>query len=300
MHQNIAAQPAAPLLSTRAMLVGLRVTQWTARKLDKGATNDVTTAAGAADDAGRFNKLLIGKDALADIVTAANKARSMHYARTLPWLDDGARILPAAAFLPYSEEMRRIRMEFETAVSDFVADYDVRRDESRRRLGSLFSEADYPNRDEIRARFSFSFRVLPMPSAADFRAEISDYQAQAIRDQIETDMRAALRTATLDVWQRIADVTGAMVDRLSAFKPGNGTDRATGIFRDSLVENVRALVAILPTLNLTADPHLSALTDRMAAELCRYDAPALREDEGARDETRKAAEAIFADVQAYL
>ncbi len=84
------------------MLCGLRISGWSARKLDRKVTDETNHAHGAASDAGRYNKALLAKDALAAVVTAANAARTFHYARTLPWLDDGARILPAAAYADFA------------------------------------------------------------------------------------------------------------------------------------------------------------------------------------------------------
>ena len=83
------------VLSTRAMLSGLTIRQWTARKLDKRVTAEVAATHGTDSHVGRYNKSLVAKESLAAIVAAANAARALHYARTLPWLDDGARILPA-------------------------------------------------------------------------------------------------------------------------------------------------------------------------------------------------------------
>ena len=46
-------------LNDRALLVQLNVSQWTARKYDKSASKEVTTAHGASSAAGRFNKSLL-------------------------------------------------------------------------------------------------------------------------------------------------------------------------------------------------------------------------------------------------
>ena len=65
----------ANVLSSKAMLAGLNITQWAARKVDKKVTRETNDAHGAAHDAGRYNKALIAKEALAAIVAAANAAR---------------------------------------------------------------------------------------------------------------------------------------------------------------------------------------------------------------------------------
>lgn len=287
-------------LATRAMLSGLTIRQWTARKLDKRVTKEVNDRHGAAADAGRYNKALIAKGALEAIVSAANAARASHYLRTLPWLDDGARILPAAGYMAYSSELREHRIAFESAVETFLAGYPDFVADAEGRLNGLFNLADYPAANEIRTRFAFAVRMLPMPVADDFRVAIGDGQAATIRAEIEQATREALDGAMRDAWNRVVDTVGRMVERLNAYKPGADGTRAEGIFRDSLVENVRELVALLPSFNLTDDAFLTATVARLEAELCQHTAADLRESDTLRVDTAKAAAAILADVSAYL
>jgi hypothetical protein len=297
-HSPISSQ--AGLLSSRAMLAGLSIRQWTARRLDKRVTEEVRQAHGASLDAGRYNKALVAKDSLAAIVSAANAARTAHYDRTLPWLDDGARILPAAGYIAYTEQLRTVRGDFESAVEAFVSNYPVFVDDAKSRLNGLFNADDYPHASDIRNRFAFAVRILPMPDARDFRVQLADGQADQIRQEVETATREALDHAMRDAWQRIAETVGRMVDRLNAYRPAIGGNKAEGIFRDSLVDNVRELVALLPSFNLTADQALDSITRRMESELCQHGADDLRESDALRADTAKAAESIMADVAAYL
>jgi hypothetical protein len=112
---------------------------------------------------------------------------------------------------------------------------------------------------------------------------------------MEQRMRDALEHAMDEPIYRIIETVGHMVDRLSAYKPAKpGTGkRAEGTFRDSLVDNVRKLVDLLPAFNLSGSKALDDLTARMRAELCTNDAETLRTDAKARDNTKKAAKAIL-------
>jgi len=287
------------ILSTKAMLSGLSVTQWTARKLDRKVTNETNHAHGAAADAGRYNKALLAKDALSALQSIASAARTEHYAKTLPWLDNGARILPAALYQDYSESMRKAREAFETAVAEFLNDYPSFVADARLRLNGMWNAADYPDASEIARKFSFSVALYPVPDAADFRVDVSASQAAAIRTGIEARAKEALETAMRDAWQRIADSVGHMASKLSEFKPAQHGDKAAGIFRDSLVENVRELVGILPALNLTDNPNLTAISGRMA-ELVKYDAETLRASDHLRRSIQEQAAAILADVSAFI
>jgi len=299
MTQNITAA-GSNILSSRAMLARVNVSQWTARKLDKRVTRETNDAHGAAHDAGRYNKKLIGQGALDAIEAIATEARTYHYGVTLPWLDNGARILPAALYLDYTNKMRAYRERFDAAVSAFVADYPAHVEQARRRLNGMFAAGDYPTSGEIAARFAFSVRVLPVPAPNDFRVAIGDAAADNIRTEIEAAAREALAGAMRDAWQRVAESVGRMAERLATYKPAGDGARAAGVFRDSLVENVRALVAILPALNIAGDPELNAIAERMARELCAHDAGQLRDSAELRESVRDAAAAILADVSAYI
>lgn len=304
IHAPLSAIVAAPaprnLLSSRAMLAGVRISVWSARKLDRKVTEEVNSSHGAASDAGRYNKALIAKDALASVTKAASEARNFHYARTLPWLDEGARILPAAAFDDYSNRLRRMRADFAAAADAFVAGYPSFVADARNRLNGMFNAADYPAESEIRARFTFDVRVLPVPDASDFRVDIADAQAADIKAAIEASTRAALEAAMRDAWDRVLDVVGRMAERCSATRTAKDGTEAGAIFRDSLVDNVRELAAVLPSFNLTNDPRMAEIAERMARDLGTHDAADLRESDRLRKETAKAAQSILDDVRGFI
>jgi hypothetical protein len=294
------ADIASHVLSSRAMLASVKISAWSARRVDKRVTAETNAAHYAAPDAGRYNKTLLAKDALAAITSAASAARLKHYALTLPWLDDGARILPAASYDTYADSMRDLRATFDAAVADFIAAYPAFITDARHRLGAMFNADDYPAPDDIASRFAFSTRVLPMPDARDFRVDVGDAAAAAIRDDIERATVEALAGAQRDCFQRVADVVGHMAEKLAAYKPAaRDGARVEGIFRDSLIANVRDLADALPALNITGDSTLSAIAERMA-RLCEADADTLRQSDTLRADTAARAAAILSDVESYL
>jgi hypothetical protein len=92
---------AEPSLSSRAMLCALSISMWSAQKHDREASEEIATRHGAQVDAGRYHKVLLPKQALAEIRRIVSDARSEHYFMTLPWDDNGYRVLPPEAFTPY-------------------------------------------------------------------------------------------------------------------------------------------------------------------------------------------------------
>lgn len=285
-------------ITERAMLVNLNISTWTARKHDKGISQEVASSHGTASDVGRYNKTLIAKEALEKIGQAQSAARTFHYENTLPWMDNGARILAAANYLPYTEKMRSLRATYDAEVAAFLANYDGFVADARRRLNGMFKDADYPNARQIARKFDFDVAVLPLPTAADFRVDISDKEHARIAADIQRRTDAAIAGAVSSTWERVHEVVAKMADRLRqyAIMPDGKVEAP---FRDTLVQNVRDLVELLPRLNITADPALDAMAQRLTDTLCAHDPQTLRDDGKVRNETAQQAEQILADMAGF-
>jgi hypothetical protein len=92
-----------------------------------------------------------------------------------------------------------------------------------------------------------------------------------------------------------------MSERLAAYKSsGKRGEKTEGVFRDSLVENVRELTELLPAFNFNADPAYDALVKRIQKELCVEEAKTLRESEDVRASVKKSADDILKDVESLL
>jgi hypothetical protein len=84
-------------LYSRAMLVSLRISSWSARRDDKRLAAEIARIHGAAKDSVDTKKRLLPADsktflALNSHIAAVRK--DLHYAQTLAWSDDGWRLLP--------------------------------------------------------------------------------------------------------------------------------------------------------------------------------------------------------------
>lgn len=288
---------AEPALSSRAMLCSLSISQWSARKHDAEASQEIAERHGAQADAGRYNKILIPKNALAEIQRIAGEARREHYFMTLPWDDNGYRVLPAAAYMEHTEKQRGFSQEFLTAVDLFAAGFEQLVTESRTRLGGLFRADDYPSASEIRDKFSFETKVLPLPDANDFRVSLGDEEKERIKRQITASVEASLQVASRELWQRLYEAVSHMAERLSAYKVTE--DGVIHPFRDSIVANLTKLVDVMPKLNITGDPELERLASQVRSTLL-VDPKELRASETVRSDTAKAAADIAQHMAGYM
>jgi hypothetical protein len=288
----------AGTLAERAMLVSLSISRWTARATDKIVSEEVATAHGSDPRFGAYRKRLLPKQALAEISAIASEARAYHYEETLPWLDKGARILPARNFVNYTSRMRDLRARFDDAVGDFVAQYEDFRAQAKEALNGLYREEDYPTQAELAGLYAFETIVSPMPDARDFRVALADEDTQAIRAQLADRAEQALAEATKDIWTRAKEAVERLRARLAAVEESaEGTRRSP--LHATAVEGVRAIVGIMERLNLANDPAMEKLRQELDRDLCALDVETLKEDAGARQETMGKADALLAKLAGY-
>ncbi len=286
-----------PSLSSRAMLCSLSISVWSARKHDPDASEEIAMRHGAQADAGRYHKVLLPKKALADLQKIVSDARQEHYFITLPWDDNGYRVLPAAVYMDHTRKMHAHAERFSIAVEDLSRQFRSLVDQARSRLGGLFREEDYPLPDELRSKFSFETKVMPLPDAGDFRVALGDEEKQRIKRQITAAVEASLQVGSRELWQRLYEAVQHMADRLAAYKvTDEGVEHP---FRDTVVTNLVKLTDVLPKLNVTNDPELERLSDQVRASLL-VDPKELRQSDSVRSDTAKAAADMASRMAGYM
>lgn len=288
------------LLSERAMLVSLHISAWGGMMLDREVTDEVNVSYKADKEAGRYNKRLAAAKFLQGVSSAHSKARNVHRLLTLPWEDDGTRVLASAGYLTYTSQMKDCRLKAEAEVKLLKGERDAIIRDGKTRLGKMFNEDDYPSADDMIAKFAFDVEVKPMPSAGDFRATLSDENTKAIVKDIERRTNQRLENAMNDVFQRIQNVVQHMSERLRDYTPAKDGKKADGVIRDSLVYNIHELAEMMPILNITNDPRLVELQKQMLSELVEHSPEILRADAKVRQATISKADKLLKKVQSYM
>ena len=95
-------------IQNKAMLVRLSVSMWTARRYDRKVSDQAAADFAAKNDAGRYNKMLVAQDAISRMTKIVSEVRDWHYTHTLPWQDDGQRILTATYYLDYTRDRKSV------------------------------------------------------------------------------------------------------------------------------------------------------------------------------------------------
>ena len=286
-------------LTHDAMLVGLRISAWSGRLHDRNASNHVAVHHEASPAAGRYNKCLLPKSAFAALTAVLSEARTVHYANTLPWDDKGARLLPVANYERYTELLGRIRERMVRERTRFIEDYEDNIDRARLDLGKLFRIGDYPSKDSLRNRFGIRYRIDPVPDADHFIAKLASADTERVRRDIESHVEERLHDAVADLYRRLGEAVERVSERLS--EDGEGKPL---VFRDSMIENVRGLVDVVPRLNIFGDDALALLCQQVKEKIASVEPNALRPsktfDPVARARVKRDADALKERFAGYF
>jgi len=273
-------------IDTCALLVEFNASVWTARKLDRGVTDEVIYEKGAgAKDAARVNKhLLAGRPELEVIQKHVGMIRTFVYDNTLPWSDAGPRLLPTVKFLIFNDRMAQFEDEFNGLVNRFVTIYPTIITAQAMALGDMFNRDDYPSDVEMAHKFSFRLNYLPVPKAGDFRVDVGNDAQDELQKRLARMADERIESAMKEARQRLKAHMDRMMERLKV-EEINGKVTKFRI-HDSLIEGGLELCDILQALNLTKDPDLEAARIKLEKVLRSVDVDDLRKHDGARTEVR--------------
>jgi predicted secreted Zn-dependent protease len=79
-----------------------------------------------------------------------------------------------------------------------------------------------------------------------------------------------------EAWDRVRDVVQKAHDKLS---------QPEAVFRDSLIENIREMCAVMPSLNIADDPHLEAVRRELEGKFASIVPDQLRNSVTFREDT---------------
>lgn len=269
-----------------ALLVEFNASVWTARKLDKSATDEVVISKRAgAKDAARVNKhLLAGRGELDTIQKFVGNVRTYVYENTLPWSDTGIRLLPTARFMDFNDRMGQLEEEFTKMVNEFVDVYPSLITAQAMALGDMFDRNEYPSAGEMAHKFSFRLNYMPVPKAGDFRVDVGNEAQEELQKKLAQLADERVEFAMQEARERLKSHLERMMERLKVEEVNGKVVK--GRIHDSLVEGGLELCDILKSLNLTGDTSLETARSKLEAVLRSVDADDLRKHDSARVEVR--------------
>lgn len=289
-----------PTLADSAMLMYVRISIWTARKLDKKQSQNVVRDNNATAGAANVNKHLLANadDKLRAVARKGNEIRAFVESNTLPWDDAGNRLVSNVQALTLIGEAHRLEQEFNAAVDEFVQEYPVLRAQALHNLGDMADNADYPQPDVVRSKFAMKLSFNPLPSGfGDIRAGMTQQQAAAWQAHFEGNVKSQVNGALRNAWERLAENLSKYSDRLTLADDDSGKTR---VFRDTMVTSLRETCALLESLNVFNDANLVAITKEVREKIASYSADQLRNSLATACTVKSDADHILSKMQAYL
>lgn len=270
-----------------AMLLNVYISTWEGRKHDRAVTADVEAKFHTVAGAGRWNKHLFGGKVkeLSAIISSVATMRMVHYQQTLPWTDDGWRIMTTENYFEGMKRIRAVIARFNTAADAFEKAYPRLVREAEEKLNGMFRREDYPDASVVRAKFKIELHFAPLPTGNDFRiTQLPAAELARMREEADGRMVDAIGSAMSDAWQRLGDAIMKVRAKLDDGK----------YLRDSMLDKLRGVAETLGRLNITGDPKLEELRQAVVDKLTVTDAETLGEDDDVRAGVAAEADAILA------
>lgn len=248
------------------VLVGkLSITNWEAKKKAKGVEAKAEAAAGAVHGTISARKsLLPGAEALENIIKHSAAMRTWWNQVSAPWFDNGMRVYNVAGHMDIQATYGDMARYRDQLVQTFLDEYVELREKARFDLNDLFDENEYPMPEVVRAKFTCSFEVMPLPDTSDFRVieGLGDEELARLQADAEAKATARVAEATSTTVRRALEALKIAVDRLNDYtrKEDNDEKRA---YYESWVNNAKEMAALLPQLNLTNDPAITAIAEEI-------------------------------------
>jgi hypothetical protein len=288
---NIEVLKHAQKLQNNAYGFKLNVSVWTAVKKEKDAGEDLAARNNADKEAVDIKKrILAGNPLHKAIISCAAAARNWNHQTSLPWTDDGDRVISNAKILEHKEQVEAQRSEFYQLVDEFIADYPDAINRSAFSLGTMFDRNNYPPVDEVRAKFKFEYVYHPLPDAGDIRIDAANEGMREIIEHTKHVFEQRSQNAMKEAWTRMREKLEHLRDKVTDGEEDSKKKR----LHATLLVNIEDTVNILRGLNLTNDPELDKAGDEVMALVRRLDLDDLKKDVDARQDTQRKVDEILA------
>jgi hypothetical protein len=139
-------------------------------------------------------------------------------------------------------------------------------------------------------RFGVRVKIMPFTNADDFRVQLGKGLTEDVKKQIEADTMENLKASMQEPFRRLFEAVTKIHERLSS----------DSIFRDSLIDNTRELVDLLPAMNIIGDKNLDKLIEQVKKKLVVDDITALRSNIPYRQQVAGDAQKILDSMKAFV
>ncbi len=284
--QRLAATMAAVRVSLHWM--GVRKT------LSPQQRSQAAESFGADGDAVSATKKLLDlrHPALKAVSAVRGRILSYYKGSTLPYPEPGIRLIRRDDIPGFDVQLTTLRAELDEAVAELARCYAELKRLARRRLGSLYNEADYP------ASLDGLFAVvwdLPSLQPPSYLRQLSPELFAQEEARMRARFEEAVRMAEEAFLSELGKLAAHLTERLSGADDGQPK-----IFRDSAVTRLHEFFARFGQLNVRSNPQLDQLVAQCQDLVRGIEPQQLRDNETLRRQVATELSAVTSVVDGLL
>lgn len=245
----------------------------TTKTLSKQQKQEAANCFQADRDIISASKRLVDRrnDLFRRLTSLRNDIRNYWCSRTLPYVEDGTRLIRRDIVERFSEEMAAYRQQLISAVEDLHNNFDQIREDAKKSQGSLYNEHDYP--EDIRKLFDvkWTFPSVDPPSyLEDLSPKLYEQEKQRIQAQFTQTVLLIEQAFAAEFHQMLVHLQ----EKLSPAQDGQKK-----IFRDSAVTNVQDFFQRFQSMSIGSNKELDNLVSQAELILSNKDPKDLRTNE---------------------
>jgi hypothetical protein len=289
-------------LSEKAFLVKISVGEFSTARNDEELGGVALRSISASSRAGLFLKHRFDPSSpeYRDCLSAHRAVRQISERLTSPWADGGYRVITSDLFPRWKSETDKGLEAANKALDALILALPRIKSETSSFLSAGYRESEFPSESEVRSKFWVSRTFQPLPNTTDWRLSVGEDEAKWIRQEAQETYQLQFEQAQQAAVLRLKEAVGHMAKKLGEYTVDPATGKTKGVFRDSMVENIRELVQTLPYLNLTEDREFDRAISACREYLCAHDPDVLRQSPAIRANVQEQANEILAGLSGLI
>lgn len=274
----------ATTISSSAVLFDLSIKVFSATVTDAEVADGVAADNNASHKAGTYLKNLLAECKELDTIKKfAAMVRTWNKNLTMPWNDNGLRLLPMSLMLDHKAQLTEFERQYWDMVDAFLCDYGNHVAAAAFTLGKMFDRSNYPCVTEVRNKFAFNKMYSPVPTAGHWMVDTNNAGLAEVVEHSMHEAHSREARAMQNVWDRMYKIVSHMADKLKESNfDGSRPDGKKTKLHDSMLSNAEDFVGLLDDLNVGKDPRLSEMGNDLRRLLAVTDLGDLKKDAGAR------------------
>lgn len=260
MHGQNQTIPNKTMKEIKAQLCDLSIKgKFTGDARDKKA-EAIVDEANHTSNVGKYKKRLFPPESCGQInphtmwLTSCYRVYKFWKDHTAPW-EDGRRILACGFLDQFSSRISGLIDDADAAMLKFCEWLPEGKELAKAKLNGMYNEADYPQVNDIKAKWSVKWMLFPIPQSHHFIQGIISPALDQARVELEKHNEIALEESKRAVWMEVLGPVMHMAETLSL--PGKPK------FWDSLVGNVVEVAHRIPAINFGGDTKLDEMRDAL-------------------------------------